>query len=317
MSHDHAHGHEHPHEHGHPHGPGHDHHHSHENTSERRLLAALIVTASFMLVEAVGGILAGSLALLADAGHMLTDAAALALAWWAVRMSARPADLERTYGYARLQVLAAFVNGVALVFLALWIAVEAGRRLWHPAEVQGALMFGIALAGLLVNLLALRLLHGSHDHGNLNVQSAAAHVIGDLLGSAAAIAAAIIILLTGWSPADPLLSLLVAAIILRTGWRFARETGHILLEGSPSGLDLGALAEELKSAPGVASVHHLHAWSLTPSERMMTLHAVLSAGADADQAIREIGRRLSERHAVTHVTVQVEREACGEPPAHL
>lgn len=314
-----GHGHHHDHDehgHGHDHGPGHDHHHSHAHSSERRLRGALILTAGFMLVEAIGGIVSGSLALLADAGHMLTDAAALALAWWAARMSSRPADLERTYGYARLQVLAAFVNGLALVFLALWIAVEAARRLWSPVEVQGGLLLIIAAAGLAVNALSLRLLHAGHDHGNLNVQSAAAHVMGDLLGSIAAIAAGLIVWLTGWDAADPLLSLLVAAIILRTGLRFARETGHILLEGSPAGMDLDALARELREVPGVSGVHHLHAWSLTPDERMMTLHAVLAEGADADAAIRAIGAQLRERHAVRHVTVQVEREACGEPHPH-
>ena len=305
---EHDHGHEHAHDHGHHGAPSGDH-------GQRRLFWALLATAGFMLVEVVGGLLSGSLALLADAGHMLTDAGALAIAWWAAKLAQRPPDAERSYGYARMQVLAAFVNGVALVFLALWIGVEAVRRLLHPGQVLGGLMLGVAVAGLVVNLVVLRVLHAGHAHGgdDLNVRSAAAHVVGDLLGSVAAILAAGIILLTGWHRADPLLSLVVAGLILRTGVRFTRETGHILLEGSPAGLNFDRLGQELQAAvPAVAAVHHLHAWSLTPSERMMTLHAVLAEGADADRAIRDIGKYLHSRHGIAHVTVQVEREACGD-----
>ncbi len=272
---------------------------------------ALALTAGFMVVEVVGGLWSGSLALLADAGHMLTDAGALALAVWAQVQAARPADARRSYGYHRAQVLAAFVNGLALLLIAAWITIEAAQRLMAPPQIQGGLMLGVACAGLAVNIAAFFVLQGGHHH-DLNVRAAFLHVLGDLLGSAAAIVAALVILLTNWTPVDPLLSVLVALLILRTAWRLVRESAHVLLEGSPEGFDAAALASGLSAdVAGVSDVHHVHHWMLTPERRVMTLHAVLKPGADEDEVIRQINAWVRLRYQVGHVTVQAERQACG------
>lgn len=308
--HDHAH---HGHGHAHSHAHAHDHHASAGASTERRLKLALAVTGLFMLAEVAGGLWSHSLALLADAGHMLTDAASLALALFAVRLSRRPVDAQRSYGYGRMQVLAAFVNGLSLVGIAVWIVIEALLRLWQPVPVLAQPMLVIAALGLVANLGAFWALHGG-DRENLNLQGALAHVIGDLLGSVAAIAAALIILATGWTPADPLLSIVVAGLILRTGQRITRESGHILLQGAPELVDLDELEARLRAAvPGLASIHHVHLWSMTPGERIMTLHAVLDAAADGDAVTAAIGRYLRESKGIGHITVQVERQPCADP----
>jgi cobalt-zinc-cadmium efflux system protein len=307
MAHDHAHhsAHHHTHE---PRG------HSRAARTDRRLLWALLLTAAFTLIEAAGGWLAHSLALLADAGHMLTDVLSLSLAFLALRASAKSADARRTYGYQRYQVLAAFVNGLLLLAISIWILFEAALRLLSPAPVLAGLMLWIALAGLAVNLVAYFLLHGAHD--NLNTRAAMAHVLGDMLGSVAALLAAAVILATGWTPADPLLSALVAALLLRTGFRLTKQSGHVLLEGSPEHLDLSGLEAEMTAAvPELTSVHHVHAWSLTPEQPMMTLHAVVGEQADGDHVVGAIGAFLKARYGVTHVTVQVERASCDAPCA--
>src|SRR5262245_50706246 len=217
-------------------GPGyehaHDHSHGHGLSSSALLGAALALTGVFMLVEFAGGILARSLALLADAGHMLTDTAALALAWTATRIAARPADTRRSFGYQRLRVLATFVNGCALLFIVAWIAIEAVQRLWQPVPVDGKVILWIGSIGLLVNLIVFAMLRRGDQH-DLNVSAAMLHVIGDLLGSVAAIVAAGVILLTGWLPIDPLLSLVVCGLIVRSAWSLVRRSAHILMEGSP------------------------------------------------------------------------------------
>ncbi|HEX4871645.1 MAG TPA: cation diffusion facilitator family transporter [Nevskiaceae bacterium] len=277
-----------------------------------RLRLALGLTVGFMAVELAAGVYSGSLALIADAGHMATDAASLALALFAVSAARRPADAQRSFGYARARVLAAFVNALALIGLAGWIAVEALLRLLEPAPVLALPMLVVASLGLLVNLLCLRILHGGHHH-DLNTQGAIAHVIGDLLGSVAAIAAALLILFTGYTVADPLLSVVVAGLIARHGLRLARDCAHVLLEGTPRGLDLTALRQQLPAAvPGLREVHHLHAWELVPGQILMTLHAVVDpAELDPDQAPARIARWLGEQHRVHHVTVQVERQPCA------
>lgn len=266
-----------------------------------------------MVVEVVAGLLSGSLALIADAGHMLTDSASLALAYAAIRISARPADPRRSYGYDRLQILAAFVNGISLLFISLWIVVEAARRLFNPVEILAGPMLAVAIGGFVVNLAMFAVLHGG-DHKNLNMSGAIAHVLSDLAGSAAAIIAALVILYTGWTPADPLLSALVAVMILRTGWRVARQSAHVLLEGTPDNFDMVKLAADLpREIAGVCDIHHVHVWMLTPEKRMMTLHARLDVDADADRATRDIGAWLRQRHGIVHATVQIERGGCAEP----
>ncbi|WP_328717249.1 cation diffusion facilitator family transporter [Halomonas elongata] len=286
------------------------HHHDHgahgSHDSQRRLGWAILLTGGFMVAELVGGVLSGSLALLADAGHMLTDAAALALALFAAWISRRPADTRRSYGYHRVQVLAAFVNGLTLIAIVVWIAIEAVRRLFAPVSVAGSTMLVIAGLGLVVNLVVFAILHMG-DRENLNIRGAALHVLGDLLGSVAAIVAAVVILLTGWTPIDPLLSLLVAALILRSAWKLTRESGHILLEGTPEGLDVERVKRELaEQLPAVRDVHHVHAWSLTPGRHLMSLHAVLEEGADQERVLVDIKTMLSDSFAVEHATIQVE-----------
>lgn len=281
----------------------------------RRVLVALWLTGGFMLAEVVGGLLTGSLALIADAGHMLTDTAALALAWMAFRVAGRPNDARRTYGYHRFQVLAAFVNGVTLVAVVGWIAIEALRRLFAPIEVLGGPMLVIAGLGLLVNLAALWILK-SGDRPNLNLEGAAVHVLGDLLGSVAAITAACVILWTGWMPIDPLLSLLVALLVLRSAWFIVRRSGHILLEGAPDWLDVEALRRDLVAAvPQVVDVHHVHAWMLTDERPLMTLHATLGPGAGSDAALTAIRGFLEQHYGVGHATIQIEPHGCPETAA--
>jgi cobalt-zinc-cadmium efflux system protein len=297
---------------GHDHGHGHHHGHSHGSTNERRLTLALCLIAVFMVVEVVGGIIAHSLALIADAGHMLTDSASLVLALFALRVGKQPADARFSYGRQRYEVLAAFVNGLVLLALSVWIIWEAALRLFHPEPVQGLVMLVVAGAGLLANLGAFLVLRDGED--NLNMRSAVLHVLGDMLASAAAMVAAGIIMLTAWMPIDPLLSALVALLILRGGWRVTRESAHILLEGAPPDIAADEVSADLiAQVPGVSGVHHLHVWSLTDSRPMMTLHAVIGETQDQDAALAAIQKRLSERFGVAHATIQLERAGCAEP----
>jgi cobalt-zinc-cadmium efflux system protein len=292
-----------------------DHDHAHHRTTadnQRRVFRAMLLTGGFMLAEVAGGIVAGSLALIADAGHMLTDAAALALAWAAFRMGDWPRDARRTYGYHRFQVLAAFVNGLTLVAIVGWIAIEAVRRLFAPIEVLGGLMLVIAGLGLLVNLAALEILRRG-DRDNLNIRGAALHVLGDLLGSVAAIVAALVILWTGWTPIDPLLSLLVAGLILRSAWGLLRRSAHILLEGAPDWLDVAELRTAVIAAlPAIRDIHHVHVWMLTTERPLITLHAEVAPGANHHQALAAIRRVLHDRFGIAHATIQIETAACAD-----
>jgi cobalt-zinc-cadmium efflux system protein len=304
----------HAHSHGHdfPHGD-----HAHDfSQSATRLKWAFALTAGFMIAEVIGGWISGSLALIADAGHMLTDAASLGLAIYALKASARPADATRSYGFGRMQVLAAFVNGGSLIALSVWICVEAALRVSHPTPILAGPMLVIAVLGLVVNIVSFFILHGGDKH-DLNMQGAVAHVMGDMLGSVATIIAALVILKTGWFPIDPILSILVALLILRTGIKITKQSAHILLQGAPEPIDLAALEAGLRAAvPGVAGIHHVHLWSITPQERVMTLHAELALGAAADEVIAGVTNYLKNEKKVGHVTVQVEREPCGSARGH-
>ena len=258
-----------------------------------------------MGAEVIGGFISGSLALLADAGHMLTDFASLVLAWLAFRLARRPADWKRTYGFDRFSVLAAFVNGLSLFAIALWILIEAVKRLSNPSEVLGGLMLWVAVGGLAVNIVAFWVLSRA-EGDNLNVRAAALHVMGDLLGSVAAIIASLVIIWTGWTPIDPILSVLVALLILRSAWSVVRESGHILLEAAPVGFDARAVAADLEATlPGVARAHHIHAWSITQERPMATLEVEPAAGANADDVRRAVKDRVRETTGVEHVTVEV------------
>jgi len=262
------------------------------------------------MVEVVGGIYSGSLALLADAGHMLTDTASLFIAWLAARLAARPADTLRSYGYHRMQILAAFMNGMAFIAIVVWIVIEAVRRFLSPIHVHGEMMISVAAVGLLVNLIAFWLLH-SGDHHDLNLRAALLHVLGDLLGSVAAIVAAGVILATGWMPIDPLLSIVVALLILRSAWNVVSKAGHILLEGTPEDLDAVHIREVLKEEIAeVEDVHHIHIWSLTPTYPILTLHVNLKPGSDYVLALQRIKQVLVKHFNIQHSTVQLELEHC-------
>lgn len=263
-----------------------------------------------MGVEFAGGLLADSLALLADAGHMLTDAAALTFAWAASRLAGRPADARRSFGYQRLRVLATFVNGCALVFIVVWISITAVQRLFQPVEVHSATMVWIGALGLLINLIVFAMLrHGdSHD---MNVAAATLHVLSDMLGSVAAIVAALVIMWTGWMPIDPLLSLLVSALIVRSAWTLIRRSAHILMEGSPDWLDVGELRTTLEERiPAIRDVHHVHCWQVGPRETLLTMHASVTAGASHVEVLKDAKAVLAEKFGILHATIQIEAEEC-------
>lgn len=297
----------------------HDHHpeaHGVEKKSRkdsRPLGLALILTGTFMLVEVVGGIVSGSLALLADAGHMLTDTMALALAFTAINVSLRPADAKRSYGYHRFQILAAFVNGISLLFITGWILVEAIQRLMTPVQVMGLPMMIVASCGLVVNIVVFLILSRG-NRNNLNIRGALLHVAGDLLGSAAAIVAALVILQTGWTPIDPLLSVLVAVLILRSAWSLLKRSGHILLEGVPEWLDVQQMQHDLvASVPALSGVHHVHVWGLTPERLMLTMHVTLDEShGDSTTVIREIKTILRQTYGIEHSTVEIETGICAD-----
>lgn len=289
---------------------GHDHQHGHGASSSALLGAALALTGAFMLVEFAGGFLARSLALLADAGHMLTDTAALALAWAATRIAARPADTRRSFGYQRLRVLATFVNGCALLFIVAWIAVEAVQRLLHPVDVNATAILWVGGLGLIVNLIVFAMLRRGDSH-DMNIAAATLHVIGDLLGSAAAVLAGVVILLTGWLPIDPLLSLFVSVLIVRSALALVRRSAHILMEGAPDWLDIGDLRRTLEQRiPAIRDVHHVHAWLVGPQETLLTMHASVTAAADHAVVLKDAKVLLAERFGITHATIQIEVEDC-------
>lgn len=305
----HSHGHEHGHEHGHGAHAGHVHA---AGADERRVAWAFAIIVVFLAVQVAGGVVSGSLALLADAGHMVSDAVALGMSWAALRIGRRPADLLRSYGYRRLEVLVAFANGCALFVITAWIAFEAAWRLTTPRLVHGRPMLAVAIAGLLANAAAFAILSGGRRE-NLNVRSAWLHVLGDLLGFAVTIVAAAIILLTGWSRVDPILSLVVAALISRSALQIVRSSGHILLEGTPAGLDVASVREDLMAAlPTVCDVHHVHAWSLTEEQQFITLHVRVTPGADLDSLVPAISTRLEHRFGITHSTIQVDHTECAD-----
>lgn len=277
----------------------------------RRLFAVLLLTATFMVVEAIGGWISGSLALLADAGHMLTDVGAIGLSLVSSVIAARPADEFKTYGYRRWEILAALVNGAALFGIAGWVVFEAIQRLGSPPPVRAGLLLGVAAVGLVVNVVALALLHHSHRH-NLNTRGAYLHILGDLLGSVAAIAAGLIILLTGWTPADPILSIGVAVLILVGAFRLVRESTEVLLDSVPRGVSMAEVQRRMLAVPGVSAVHDLHVWAVTSGMVAMSGHAVVPELGDHPAVLDGIRARMGEL-GIGHVTIQLEvGEPCGE-----
>jgi len=301
-----------PHDHSHVHHGHADHDHDdHSGARGRKLLAAFLLTLLMLLAEAIGGLWSGSLALLADAGHMMVDALALALAFIGARLALRPADARRSYGYGRLEVLAGFVNALSQFVLVGFIAYEAITRLLHPGAILSGVMLAVAVLGLLVNLLVLRVLHG-HAHDDVNMAGASLHVLGDLLGSLGAVLAALTVRFMGWNWADPVLSLLVSLLILGGAWRLLRKSAHILLEGVPEDLDVGEVEQALRLADAsIRDIHHLHVWQLASGSRMATLHAQVSDG-DGAGAVAAIHQLLRKQFGILHVTVQVDAGPCTD-----
>jgi cobalt-zinc-cadmium efflux system protein len=285
--------------------------HDHARLESRRALAvALALTASYTVVEVVGGLLTGSLALLADAVHMLSDNVALALALVAVWLATRPETPERTYGYKRAEVLAALANGVLLVALAIWIFVEAVMRLRDPGDVLGGWMLLVALLGIAVNLGAGLVLAGARS-GSINVEAAFRHVFADLLGSVGVAVAAVVILTTDWVEADAVVSILIGVLVLASAWSIVRDSTGILLESTPRGLDADALGRRLAGAPGVVEVHDLHVWTITSGFPALSAHVLVRPGEDCHGRRRELERLLRDEFGIEHTTLQVDHAAEG------
>lgn len=301
------------HHHDHEEDHGHDHVHAANEKNLRRVLIALVLTGTFMIVEVIGGVISGSLALLADAGHMLTDTMALALAATAFHVSKRRPDGKRTFGYQRFQVLAAFVNGLSLLAIVGWILIEAVIRIFKPSEVLGETMLYVAVAGLIVNIISFVVLHGG-DQENLNIRGAALHVAGDLLGSVAAIVAALVIIYTGWLLIDPLLSVVVALLIFKSAWVLVRRSAHILLEGAPEWLDVQVMQERIVAGvPGVGGIHHVHIWGLTPQELMLTMHMSITCDVhEQSDLLRRTKKYLRDEYGIGHVTIEVDVDGCAD-----
>jgi len=303
-------GHDHDH-----HGDEHDHAHVQEASESnlKRVVFAVVLTGTFMIVEIVGGIISGSLALLADAGHMLTDTMALALAAVAFHVSKRPADGKLTYGYQRFQILAAFVNGLSLLVIVGWIMYEAVQRFVTPREILGETMLVVAAAGLVINIISFAVLH-TGDQDNLNIRGAALHVAGDLLGSVAAIVAAIVIIYTGWMLIDPILSVAVAVLILRSAWALVKRSAHVLLEGAPDWLNVADMQERIvANVPGVREIHHVHVWGLTPQQLMLTMHVAIEDGVDSQsRVVRGVKNYVESEFGIGHSTIEVEVDGCAD-----
>ncbi len=285
----------------------HHHHHDHGDVKRRNLAIALGITATFMVVEVIGAIVTDSLALLADAGHMLTDAAALALALVAGWLASRPATDRRSFGFARAEVLAAAVNAAALIAISVYIFWEAWQRFSDPPEIESNLMLAVAIAGLLANALSAWVLSrgGGHTH-DLNTRGAFLHVIGDMLGSVGAILAALVMMVTGWYLADPLLSAGIGLLILYGAWRLLRESVDVLMEATPPDIDVDAVRATITATPGVAGVHDLHIWTVTSGLVALSAHIEVDNRRGWDELLVALHEQLQERHGIGHLTLQPE-----------
>lgn len=271
----------------------------------------LVLSAAYMVAEAVGGLLTGSLALLADAGHMFSDVAALGLSLFAIWIAQRPPTSTRTYGYYRTEILAALANGAALVALSVYILFEAYERFWNPAEVEAPLMMAIAAGGLVVNLVGLQILSGGRT-GNLNVRGAWLHVLTDALGSAQAVLAGGLIWAFGWTWVDPLASVLIALLVIYSSWSLLRESVGVLMEGVPRHIDVDDVRDTLAGIPGVSGVHDLHVWTITSGMEALSAHLVVREGDERQiLLLPQVRKVLHDRFGIHHVTVQVETDDCN------
>jgi len=303
------------HHHHHDGSDAHNHVHAHEARSTRALRIALVLTLIILVAEVIGGWLSNSLALLADSGHVLTDAGALALSLFVAWFSRQPVTAERTYGLLRGEILAAFINGATLLGISVWIVIEAIGRLNAPEAVGGPLMLGVSVAGLLVNAIAAWLLHPVHD-SSLNVRGAYLHILGDLLASVGTIVAAVVIQLTGWLKADPIASLVTTALIVRGAWSLVRESVDVLLESTPSHIALPNVRAALEGIPGVEAVHDLHVWTVTSGVVALSAHAIVREPS-RQQAVLEHACELLGKMGIHHITVQLESREMFEREHHL
>jgi cobalt-zinc-cadmium efflux system protein len=275
--------------------------------SKRALKLVLALTSAFLVAEVVGGVISDSLALLADAGHMLSDTLSLGVALFAAWLAGRPGGPSRTFGYRRAEILAALFNGVTLVAISIWIFIEAGMRFGDPPDVEAGLMLAIAVVGLLVNLVAARILHG-HSGESLNVSAALRHVVADILGSVGVIVAAIVILASGWEYADPVVSVAIGLLILASSWTILRDSVQILLEGSPPGTDVEQVGLAMAEVAGVKQVHDLHVWTITSGFPALAAHVLVDRDTDCHATRRELEAMLHERFELDHTTLQVDHE---------
>ena len=296
--------------------PSAHHHGSAGAAGARRLGLVLVLVLGYLVVEVVAGILTNSLALLADAGHMLTDAVGIGLALLAIWFARRPATPEKSFGYYRVEIFAAIANAIILFGVAAYILYEAMQRFAAPPDVIGPPMLVVATFGLVVNLVSMRLLHAGAQT-SLNLRGAYLEVLGDLLGSVAVIVAGLVIIVTGWTPIDPIASVVIAGLILPRTWTLLREAVGVLLEGTPSDVNLTSLRNTIAAVPGVAGVHDLHVWSLTSGINAMSAHAVLAPGASCDDVLRSVQTRVTTDFTIGHATIQVEPPGHEEQEAHL
>lgn len=289
------------------HGDGHSHGHSHaHNANKKALTISFCLIAGFMVVEFIGGILTNSLALLSDAGHMLSDSVALGLSLAALIFGQRAATVDKTYGYKRFEILAALLNGIALVVLSIYILYEAIMRLSSPPDVIGKGMIIISTIGLIINIIVAWILSRGETKENLNVKSAFMHVIGDLLGSVGAIIAALLIIFFGWYIADPIASMIVSVLVLYSGWHILKDSVNILMESKPSNIDTEHVIRSIKSIEGVIDIHDLHIWMITQEFQSLTTHLAVSDGIDRDALLTKVTEAIKKETGITHITVQME-----------
>jgi cobalt-zinc-cadmium efflux system protein len=306
------------HHHGHSHGHGHSHAHGHSHGgggNARRLFAVLVLTALYMVAEVVGGMLSHSLALLADAGHMLSDVAALGLSLFAAWISRRPPTPARSYGFHRTEILAALANAATLIAISIWVCVEAWHRLHAPPEVAGRIVMAIASGGFVINLVGMWVLNaGRHD--NLNVRGAWLHVATDALGNIGTVVAGALVVYAGLAWADPAASVLIALLVCWSSWALLRESVDVLMEGTPSGIDPDRVRDALCGAEGVQAVHDLHIWSITSGQVAMSAHVAVTGERPDREVLPLLCTVLREHFSITHVTLQLEAECVATDALH-
>ncbi len=328
--HSHEHDHHHGHDHSHDHDHGHDHHHDHDHghhhhdlreASRRSLILAVTLTTTFMVIEVIGGIASGSLALIADAGHMLTDSAAIGLALFAMWAADRPPSTHRTFGFYRTEILAALFNVLSLWVIVAWIFYEAFHRIGDEAEVEGALMLIVGAAGLLINVLVAWILHRQSQH-SLNVEGAFQHVLADLLGSVAVVVSGVVVLSLGWDVVDPILSMVIGLLILMSSWNLVTEVFHVLIDGTPEHVDVFKLCAEIEDVEGVTIVHDVHVRTITSGYLSMTAHVLADPDYEyeggTDSQLKRI-RSIASRYGIQHSTIQLEHSVddCGNENHHV